>query len=229
MFPISDSINTHKFPLFNILIIAVTAFVFIQQIISPNPDAFVRHYALIPSLINVNNPVTLLPFVTAIFLHGGWLHILSNMWFLWVFGDDVEGALGNLKFAFLYFISGIIGNIVQYSLMPASTIPILGASGAIAGILGAYFIMFPYSKIKTLVFFFFFVTIINISAPIMLGYWFVLQLISGIGDLAVTTQQGGVAFWAHVGGFISGIIAAKVTGGQRAIEGEVIDRNIWQR
>lgn len=218
MFPLSDSIKSGKFPFFNILLIAATIFVFVQQLFASNPEGFIKTYALIPSQVNIAYVNTLLPFVTAIFLHGGFLHIITNMWFLWIFGDDVEAYLGKLPFLFLYFAAGITGNIVQYLLMSHSSIPMLGASGAVAGILGAYYILFPYAKIKTLVPFFGFFTIIDIAAPIMLGYWFLLQLLSGVGSLAITAQSGGVAFWAHVGGFITGVIVAKLAGGQKSQE-----------
>ncbi len=214
MFPISDSIKSGKFPILNITIIGITVFVFIQQFLSPNPDAFIQQYALIPANINFSNLKTLYPFITAIFLHGGFLHILSNMWFLWVFGDDAEARLGKISFLLLYFLAGVLGNLVQYFLMPSSTIPMLGASGAIAGILGAYFILFPYSKIKSLVFIFFFFTVVEIPAPFMLGYWFLLQLLSGAVALPFSSSTGGVAFWAHVGGFITGVVIGRMFRGK---------------
>lgn len=212
MFPISDSIQSRRFPLLNITIIAATIFVFIQQLLAPNQEAFIRSYALIPSLVNFADFSTLTPFVTAIFLHGGFLHIISNMWFLWVFGDDVEDRFGFFLFPILYIGAGIIGNVVQYALMPSSTIPMLGASGAIAGVLGAYYVLFPYSKIKTLVPIFFFLTVVEIPAPFMLGYWFILQVISGASSLPFSGSSGGIAFFAHVGGFISGIVFVKLFG-----------------
>lgn len=206
MFPLSDSIPARRFPFINLLLIASTVFVFLQQIISVDPEGFIQSYALIPSLIDFNNLQTLTPFVTALFLHGGFLHIISNMWFLWVFGDNVEGHTGWFFYPFIYFASGIIGNITQYVLMPASSIPMLGASGAVAGVLGAYYVLFPHSHIKTLVPIFFFITVVTIPAPFMLGYWFVLQLISGAASLPFSSETGGIAFFAHVGGFITGLL-----------------------
>lgn len=206
MFPISDSVKAPRFPALNILFIILTVYVFFQEVFTPNPDALIQTYALIPARVNFSDISTLTPFVTAIFLHGGFLHIISNMWFLWIFGDNVEGYLGWFLYPVLYFTAGIIGNIVQYVLMPVSDIPMLGASGAIAGVLGAYYILFPYSKIKTLVPIFFFLTILDISAPLMLGYWFLLQLISGAATIPFTGGTGGIAFFAHVGGFITGMV-----------------------
>lgn len=210
MFPLSDSIRAKRFPFVNILLIAATVFVFIQQLMASNQEEFIRSYALIPGLIDLNDVSTLLPFVTAIFLHGGFLHIISNMWFLWVFGNNVEGRLNFLLFPILYFLSGIVGNAAQYIIMPSSSIPMLGASGAVAGVLGAYYILFPHAKIRTLVPFFGFFTIAEIPAPFMLGYWFILQILSGAVSLPFSGETGGIAFWAHVGGFVTGVMMAKI-------------------
>ena len=218
MFPISDSHPGGRFPLINIIIIAATIFVFIQQLLSQDQETLIAGYALIPSLVNFSEPFTLIPFVTAIFLHGGFLHIISNMWFLWVFGDNIEARFGFLLFPIVYLLSGIIGNLVQYLFMPSSSIPMLGASGAVAGVLGAYYVSFPHSKIKTLMPFFGFATIVNIPASFMLGYWFVLQLISGAASLPLMSQSGGIAFWAHVGGFATGVIFAKIFKGSKVTE-----------
>ncbi len=214
MFPISDSIRARRFPFITLLFIFLTVFVFFQQLAAPDQEAFLLEYSLIPSRIDFSNLVTFIPFITAIFLHGGFLHILSNMWFLWIFGDDVEGYLPPFIFFFLYLFAGIAGNLVQYSFMPTTSIPMVGASGAVAGVLGCYFVLFPHSKIKTLVFLFFFVTVIEINAPLMLGYWFLLQLFSGTVSLPFMNDQGGIAFWAHVAGFIAGVIFGVLFKGQ---------------
>lgn len=206
MIPISDSIPSLKFPIANILLIAANIIVFFFEITSPIPDAFIQKYALIPSLINFSHPDTLYPFVAAMFLHAGFLHIIANMLFLWVFGDNIEGYFGILFFLFIYFISGITGNLTQFILMSNSNIPMLGASGAIAGIIGSYFILFPHAKIRTLIPVFGFFSIVQIPAPIMLGYWFLLQVISGTVSLTLSGDSGGTAFFAHVGGFATGLI-----------------------
>lgn len=211
MFPLSDSIKAQSFPLVNIAIIAITVYVFVQQLLAPDAEAFIYQYALVPSEVDFANYASLTPFVTSIFLHGGFLHIISNMWFLWVFGDNVEGYLGKFTYPIVYLLSGIVGGLSQYFFSPASNIPMLGASGAVAGALGAYYVLFPHSKIKTLVPFFGFATIFELGAPFMLGYWFILQLFSGAASLPFTTADtGGVAFWAHVGGFLTGVIAANL-------------------
>lgn len=208
MFPLSDSIKSARFPFLNYTIIAVTIYIFILQL--GNPEGLVDKYALIPAYVNFQNPRSLLPFITAIFLHGGFMHIISNMWFLKVFGDNVEGQLKSFAFLLLYFLAGIAGNLVQFLFMPNTAIPLLGASGAIAGVLGCYYVLFPHSRIKTLLFIFFFVTITEVSATLMLGYWFVLQLFSAFGSIGAIGAQGGVAFFAHVAGFVVGIIFGKI-------------------
>lgn len=222
MFPISDSHPGGRFPLINIILITATIFVFIQQLLAPNPESFIIRYALIPSNINFSDLQTLIPFISAIFLHGGFLHIISNMWFLWVFGDNVEGHFGLLLFPLVYFLSGIVGNILQYILMPSSSIPMLGASGAVAGVLGAYYVLFPHAKIKTLIPFFGFASIVSVSASFMLGYWFILQILSGAASLPLMSQSGGIAFWAHVGGFVAGVILAKIFKGLRVGTEELV-------
>jgi membrane associated rhomboid family serine protease len=206
MFPLSDSITSKGFQFFTIAIILLNCYAFFLQLSSP--ESFTESYALIPQLVNFSNYQTLIPFITAMFLHGGFFHILSNMWFLWVFGDNVEGYLGHLQYLFVYLLSGIVGSLIQYITDPTSSIPVIGASGAVAGVLGAYYVLFPHAKIKTFLPIFFFFTIVTISAPLMLGYWFLLQLFSGAASLSVETQ-GGVAFFAHVGGFLTGVLYAK--------------------
>jgi membrane associated rhomboid family serine protease len=211
MFPLSDNARANKFPRMTLLLIVVNIFVFILELITPNINSFIASYALIPSKVNFNDLKTFIPFFTAIFLHGGFLHILSNMWFLFIFGDNVETEINSFRILLLFIISGIAGNALQYAISPTSTIPILGASGAIAGILGCYYVLFPKAKVKTLIFLFFFVTIIDINAPIMLAYWFILQIISSAGILSqASIDQGGVAFFAHIAGFMVGIIAGKL-------------------
>lgn len=223
MFPISDSVSSKKFPFVNLGLILLTCYVFYLQL--NNPEAFTYSYALVPSSVNFIDYTTLIQFVTSIFLHGGWLHIISNMWFLWIFGDNVEGALGHFWYFILYLASGIIGGLAQYFFMPDSNIPMLGASGAVAGALGAYFLLFPHHKIKTLLPILGFITFTNVSAYIMLGYWFVLQVFSGAMSIPGSQiDEGGVAFWAHVGGFVAGLIFGKIfaRNDKVVIEGEVV-------
>jgi membrane associated rhomboid family serine protease len=147
------------------------------------------------------------------FLHGGWLHVLLNMWFLWIFGDNIEDLLGHAKYLVFYLLCGAVAGLGQVIANPYSTVPMVGASGAIAGVMGAYLIKFPRARILTLVFVVFFITTIEIPAPIMLVYWFVTQLFSGFGSIAQThISQGGTAFFAHIGGFVAGIVLVKLMG-----------------
>ncbi len=211
MLPLDDTVSTGRFPFWVGLILLTNIFVFFLELTSPNPDAFIAQYALIPSQINFTNLSTLSPFITSQFLHAGFLHILSNMWFLWVFGDNVEDRLGFFLFPVFYLTSGVVGAFLQYIMVPGSIVPMLGASGAIAGVLGAYFAYFPHHKIKTLVFIFIFITIIELPASILLIYWFATQLLSGTYAVARTAQDlGGVAYYAHIGGFITGWVLAKL-------------------
>ncbi|MDP3998870.1 MAG: rhomboid family intramembrane serine protease [bacterium] len=210
MFPIKDDAPAGKFPFINLALIGVTVYVFLQELAAPNLDLFLREWALIPSQVDFLNPATLTPFFTSVFLHAGWLHIISNMWFLWIFGDNVEARLGHFNYLIFYIISGIIANFVQYFLIPDSFIPMLGASGAVAGVLGAYFIFFPGHRVQTLIPIFIFPLFVEIPAGVMLIYWFFTQFFAGLTSLDAAVATGGVAWWAHIGGFSFGIIMAKI-------------------
>lgn len=142
---------------------------------------------------------------TSMFIHGGFMHIAGNMVFLWVFGDDIEDKLGHLKFLIFYLASGVAAAWTHVSFAMDSQVPTVGASGAIAGVLGAYLLLYPYSRVRTLVVFFF-ITVIRVPAVLLLGAWFVLQLFNGVGSLGPTAQSTGVAYWAHVGGFVAGAL-----------------------
>jgi membrane associated rhomboid family serine protease len=153
--------------------------------------------------------------VTHMFLHGGWLHIIGNMWFLWIFGNNVEDSMGHGRFAVFYLLSGLAAAALQISVNPNSGIPMVGASGAIGGVMGAYVLLYPKVKVNMLLFLGFYVTTFTIPAFWMLGYWFVAQLIGGIG--AIGAQGGGVAFWAHVGGFVAGALLVLVLRNPRLV------------
>jgi len=225
MFPISDSIKSARFPLITLVIIAINIYVFYLELTSGNQNAFISQYALTPARVNFLDPNSLSYFITSLFLHGGFIHILSNMWFLWVFGDNVEAHFGKIKYTLLFLASGIGGNFLQYLINPTSTIPMLGASGAISGILASYLVLFPSARIKTFLVLFFFITITEIPAMIYIFYWFFIQFLSGIASLPLD-YQGGVAFWAHVGGFVTGYILAnkfkRSASDKEFIEGEIV-------
>jgi membrane associated rhomboid family serine protease len=216
MFPLRDHQPSYKFPLITVIIIAVNVIVFLIELTVASPDSFIYTFALVPKLVDFSNLISLYPFITSQFLHAGFLHILSNMWFLKIFGDNVEERFGHVFYLLIYLLAGVVGGLVQYIFSPNADIPMLGASGAVAGVLGAYLVFFPKHQIETLIPFGVFSRIIYVPASFMLFYWFVTQLFSGIGSVAYA-QIGGVAWWAHIGGFATGWIIAKLM--QR--EGEV--------
>ncbi len=224
MFPLRDVVRTKKFPLATFLILGLNVYVFFLELALPDPEAFIEKYSLIPARVDFNNITSLLAFVTSQFLHAGFLHIVSNMWFLKIFGDNVEEKFGSLFYLFVYLLSGVVGGFVQYLFVSDSSIPMMGASASVAGILGAYFVFFPHHFIETLVPVGFFMTTIRIPASVMLGYWFLIQIFSGFGSIVVA-QVGGVAWWAHVGGFATGWIIARFY--KDFYEGKEKDREIW--
>jgi membrane associated rhomboid family serine protease len=140
------------------------------------------------------------------FLHGGWMHVIGNMLYLWIFGDNVEDRLGHVGYLFFYLASGAVAAIAQVIINPNSSVPMLGASGAIAGVMGAYFVLYPRSRVLTAIFLFIFIDLVEIPAIFFLGIWFVMQLLSGVGSLGVSNAAaGGTAFFAHIGGFVVGV------------------------
>ncbi len=155
---------------------------------------------LVCTLDGQSNPATLL---TSMFLHGGWFHILGNLWFLWVFGDNIEDVMGPLRFIVFYLLCGLAAAFAQILSDPGSAIPMVGASGAIGGVMGAYALLFPRARVQTLLILGFYVTTIGVPAFVMLGYWFLLQVLGGLPALG--SSEGGVAFWAHIGGFVAGL------------------------
>ncbi len=207
MFPIRDTQNLGKFPFVNLAIIAINIYVFFQELLAPNIERFISQYALIPANVNFSDTQSLAPFVTSMFLHAGFLHIISNMWFLWIFGDNIEAIIGHFKYLAFFLICGVSASLAQYIFTPTSTLPMLGASGAIAGVLGAYLRYFPRNKIDTLVPVFGLPLIIALPANFMLIYWFFIQAFSSFASLAFATSSvGGVAYFAHAGGFITGFL-----------------------
>jgi len=213
MIPLRDRNPSGTFPVLTLTLILVNVFVFIYEVsLGPSVTSFIKHYALTPAVVTgslrygtVNFSDTFAPFFTSMFLHGGWLHLISNMWFLWIFGDNVEDTLGPVRYLLFYFLCGLAAAATQFAVQPESTLPTLGASGAIAGVLGAYAVLFPGARVVTLVPIFFFLQILELPAVIMIGYWFVLQILSGSVE-ALSPMHGGTAWWAHVGGFLTGIV-----------------------
>jgi len=212
MIPLRDNIHPNIIPFVTVTLIAANIGVFVYELrwTPAELNAWVSLFGMIPSRFTTAfstlslNPAAYFSLVTNLFLHGGWMHIIGNLWFLWLFGSSVEYCLGHANFLLFYFVCGIIANLTQVAFDPTSTIPIIGASGAISGILGAYAICFPRAKIKTLLPLFFIFTIIEIPAFAFLAIWFVYQLQSGAASQAM--GGSGIAWWAHVGGFVSGAL-----------------------
>jgi membrane associated rhomboid family serine protease len=202
MIPLRDVIPSRTTPVVTIAIIALNALVFLYQLsLGPSVEEFVLYWGLVPAAFSW------LTVVTSMFLHGGFLHFAGNMLYLWIFGDNVEDRMGHGRFAVFYLLCGATAALTQTVTDPASVVPMVGASGAIAGVMGAYFVLYPHSRILTLVPIFFFIQLIEVPAIFFLGLWFVMQFLSGVGSIATAAGQpgGGIAFWAHVAGFATGI------------------------
>jgi membrane associated rhomboid family serine protease len=208
MIPLRDSQPSHGRPLVTAAIIVVNVAVFLYEVsLDPfSANHFIEIYGVVPEQFELHT------LATSMFLHGGWLHLIGNMWFLWIYGDNVEDILGHAKYVIFYLSCGIAASLVHIGFNPASHVPAIGASGAIAGVMGAYLVKFPHSRIVTLVPLFFIFYTVEIPALIILVYWFIIQIFSGFGSLGqmAASEGGGVAWFAHVGGFVAGIVLIKV-------------------
>jgi len=218
MFPIRDDQPRFSTPYLTYFLIALNLAIFLFEF-SLDPaslDSLVKQFGMIPAHVtlvltqshNINLVALALPFFTSMFLHGSWSHVIGNMWFLWIFGDNIEDYLGHFKYIVFYVLCGLAAAIAQLLLTPNLRAPTVGASGAIAGVMGAYLILYPRAKVLTWLF----VLVFYVPAWVMLGYWFILQFLSGTAtSITPASQRGpGVAFWAHVGGFIAGIVLIKI-------------------
>ena len=207
MFPLYDTVRSRRFPFINLMLILINilAFLYEMQMDPSVLKEFIFEWGLIPArLLNVPS-VTWGTIFTSMFLHGGWFHIINNMWVLFIFGDNVEARMGGIRYLVFYLLCGVAAGLLQTYVLSSSQQPMIGASGAVAGILGAYLILFPHSRIASLVPILFIFTIIEIPAVIFLLFWFVLQLYSGL--FAIGGGSGsGIAWWAHVGGFLFGVV-----------------------
>lgn len=210
MFPLYDSSSQKSFPFINYLIIAANLAVFFLQISAPSFDRFILQYGFIPQEFNLFNPRTYFFVLSSMFMHGGLLHIGSNLWFLHIFGDNVEDELGHFKYLLFYLAAGVAATLAQYAVDTSSTIPLIGASGAISGVTGAYFILFKQARIRTLVTTGLYIRTVDLPASLFLGVWFFIQLLSGFTTYGA--GEGGVAWFAHIGGFVFGWIAAMFFG-----------------
>jgi len=213
MLPLSDSVRTRRPPVVNLTLIALNVLVFLYELsLGPRLDLLLDRYGIIPARIMAAladapgaNRWVLVTLITATFLHAGWLHLVGNMLFLWIFGDNVEDRLGHATYLFFYLTCGILANLAEAYALPGSTVPGIGASGAIAGVLGAYFITYPGATISVALPVFFLFSVVDVPALIMIGMWFISQFFSGVASLGAPQQSGGIAWWAHVGGFLAGM------------------------
>ena len=216
MIPLRDSPVSRRFPYINIALILANVVVFYQQLgmTEGQLQAAVVAHGLIPvrlfeSLARGELALALAPLFSYQFLHGGWLHIGSNMLYLWVFGDNIEDRLGHVRYLIFYLLTGALAGMAQSLTGPASGVPVIGASGAVAGILGAYLISCPRARVLALIPVFFFLTVAEVPAVIFLGFWFILQIFSGVASIGMELP---VAWWAHIGGFVAGLLLVNIFG-----------------
>jgi membrane associated rhomboid family serine protease len=208
LFPIRDTVRSRSFSAVNYGLIAINVLVFLFQA-SLGPRAFERlinAFGAVPAQISLLQPLSLIPLFTSMFLHGGWFHLISNMWILFIFGDNVEDRMGSLRYLVFYLLAGSVAGFTHVYFSPGSTIPTVGASGAIAGVLGAYFVLFPSARVTTFVPLFFLPWFIEVPAFLFIGIWFLSQLSSGLLQLGAYGDFGAVAWWAHIGGFVVGVL-----------------------
>ena len=202
MIPLRDTQPSYTFPFVTVAIIALNVLAFLYEF-TMDPyefNFFIAHHGVIPARLQW------VDVLTSIFLHGGWLHLIGNMWFLWIYGDNVEDILGHAQYLVFYLLCGLAATMVHVVFNADSRVPTIGASGAIAGVMGAYVVKFPHSKITTLVLVVVFITTMEIPAYLILLYWFVIQFFSGVGSMGHShLSQGGVAWFAHIGGFLAGV------------------------
>lgn len=222
MIPLHDDIPSRRYPVVTRLLVATSVLVFLYELSLGSGElrVFVHELGVVPArYLPLEQAlaygwVLAVPLVTSIFLHGGWMHLLSNMLYLWIFGDNVEDRMGHGRFLLFYLLVGVIGNAAHIAANPASRAPAIGASGAIAGVLGAYLLSFPRARVATLIPLGIFLTVVQVPAVLFLFGWFLLQLANGVASLGVP-GAGQVAWWAHIGGFVSGALLVGVFAGQR--------------
>jgi len=225
MLPIRDDIPASRFPAATLGIIVINGLVFLHELkLGPRLDDLLLSFAIIPARYTVpdvaalfNLPQQIFAFLSSMFLHGGWLHLIGNMWTLWIFGDNVEDRLGRARYLALYLASGVAAALLHIYTNAGSLVPTIGASGAIAGVMGAYFRFYPYARVETLVPPFFFGPVFELPAVLFLGWWFLLQFFNGAMSLGARGQGfSGIAWWAHVGGFLFGFVICLFARGTNA-------------
>jgi membrane associated rhomboid family serine protease len=217
MIPLQDENPTSKFPLVTYAIILSNIVIYLYQFLAGSAgEVLIYKYGIIPYEIthfqeiarfpelSTPFPNILTPF-TSMFIHGGLFHVASNMLYLWIFGDNIEELMGSFRFLAFYLLAGLVGAVAQIIMAPSSTIPMVGASGAISGVLGAYVLKFPRARVKVLFFFFFLIQVVRVPAVVVLGFWILIQLLNGLSSIG-NLDEGGVAWFAHIGGFVAGLI-----------------------
>lgn len=210
MIPLKDTIRSRHLPVMTWLIIGANILVFAFQLTLSDAQlqTFVNNFALVPAAWQTQPVWFVVTMFTSMFMHGGWMHIIGNMWILFIFGDNVEDRMGPFGFLVFYLLGGLSAGLLQVLVEPSSMVPTLGASGAIAGVMGAYMVLYPRARVVTLIPLFIFFTTINVPAVLYLGFWFFSQFFSGLSVLG-NVSVGGVAWWAHIGGFIFGALMVR--------------------
>jgi membrane associated rhomboid family serine protease len=207
--PLKDINPRHTFPIVTIAILVLNVLFFFYELsLGPGIERFFRRAAFVPAVYFEPGNVVAdsQSILLSMFLHGGWMHLIGNMLYLWIFGDNVEDRLGHGLYLLFYLVCGWLASLTHAFTDPSSTIPSVGASGAISGVLGAYLLMYPRARVLTLIPMGFYTRMAELPALMVLGLWFVLQLFSGVASIGVTGQSAGVAFWAHIGGFVAGML-----------------------
>ena len=215
MIPLKDTVRSRTVPLMNYALIALNVLIFVfEATLGPRLDQFIMTFGMVPARLLVSfDAGQILTVLTSMFLHGGWLHVISNMWALFIFGDNIEDRMGHFRYLFFYLICGVAAAATQVLVDPSSQVAVVGASGAIAGIMGAYILLFARSRVVTLIPIFLLPWLVEVPAIVFIGFWFLTQLLNGVASLtagASVGAYGGIAWWAHVGGFLAGFVLAKV-------------------
>jgi membrane associated rhomboid family serine protease len=210
MFPIGDDDSAERtVPVVTYVLIALNVLVFFLELSGGEP--FIERWSVVPRRLTQNPAGDFITIFTSMFMHGGWLHLGGNMLYLWIFGDNVEDRFGHAKFTLFYLICGIAATLAQVAFSAGSNVPNLGASGAIAGVLGAYLILFPRGQVRVLMG----RGVVPMPALVVIGMWIVLQFINGVGSITQSAETGGVAYMAHIGGFVAGLVLTFLFGGRR--------------
>lgn len=208
MIPLRDLNPRRRFPLVTLVLILLNVVVFVYELLLPSENALnamMFRWGLVPTRLMQGGALAIATIFTSMFMHSGFMHIIGNMLYLWIFGDNIESALGSFRFTLFYLLCGVGAALGQVLMDPASEVPMIGASGAISGVMGAYLVLYPRVQVETLLFLGYFVRLVRIPAIVVLGMWIVTQLLSGLASLG-TSASGGVAVFAHIGGFVAGLV-----------------------